>query len=127
MNTVFYELFKVLIAAPLLTCLTEIPVVKKSGVSSDIRYIAAVNIFTNLFLNCGSVFINSYFGHNAYIIWVTVLEIIIIPVTEALLYIPVSERKFRFILLISYVSNALSFGAGMIISFLSKEIFICRF
>lgn len=109
----------VLLVAPILTCIFEIPVIKVFRVVKTISYIVATNILTNLVLNCGALLFSLYAGNTATAIWNFSMELFIIPVSEALIYRLISDAKFAKIILVSYLANFLSWGLGyLLISFL---------
>ena len=123
MTDLIFSFFMILFIAPALTCLIEVPIIKKLKVTADTEYIIQINILTNLFLNCGAVLINNTLGYTGYLIYNIIFEALIIPVSEALLYSLISDLKLTRILYISYLANMISCTAGIIITFL-KEILL---
>lgn len=124
MSGMIFSVLLVIFIAPGLTCLFEVPVVRKMKVTANTRYIISVNILTNLILNTGSLIISNFFGHSGYIFWVILSEAVTIPLSEALLYSLVSDLKPSGIVCISYLANMISFFSGMICTFILKEIFL---
>ncbi len=120
-NNIWFELVFIFIIAPGLTCLMEVPIVRKFKITENIKYIVLVNLLTNYILNIGGVFIDLFFGNTAYFVWCCVFEAILIPVSEAFLYKMVSERRFIHIIHISYLANAVSFGIGLLITEMLKR------
>lgn len=112
----WFSIAFILIIAPGLTCLIEVPIIKGFRVTANIKYIILVNLLTNYCLNIGAVFITFFLGEKAYLIWNIVFEALIIPISEAMLYKLISDRRCVHIVHVSYLANAISFGIGLIIT-----------
>ncbi|MBP5661132.1 MAG: hypothetical protein J6X08_07375 [Lachnospiraceae bacterium] len=105
-----------------LTLAVEYPIIYRTGITKNGRYIVAVNALTNVVLNAGTVIIYaiSFFSFSritdsGIFIWIMLSEIIAIPISEALLYMKVSESSKKKVVLVTYIANILSFLIGLII------------
>lgn len=114
-DNVWFAFVYLLIIAPVVTCLLEVPIVRGFKVTSNVKYIILVNLLTNYVLNIGAVLIYRWLGNTAYIVWNAGFEALLIPLSEAFLYKQISDRKPGYIILISYLANAVSFGAGLLL------------
>ena len=104
--------FRNFIWPPLLTCIVEIPIIYFGLKLKNIPMIAAVNVLTNVLFS--SIFVFLEFKALPFLWWYTALmEIFVIPISEALLYNMIVERRGKCFVL-SYIANACSFGVGMI-------------
>lgn len=109
-----------LVVSPILTCLVETPIVKKLLHFDNILYICAVNVLTNVILNlcCYAVV---WLRPSDYYLFLVISEALLIPISEAALFMLVSDMKKR-CLRVSYLANAASFSAGMIMNVILKAI-----
>lgn len=117
------KLIAVILAAfvmpPVLTCVTETPIVKKLLKIDSILYICAVNILTNVILNVSGFFIYRI-EESLLNPFVAVSELIFIPVSEAILFMLVSDDKKR-CFWVSYLANAVSFSVGLLVNYIIKK------
>lgn len=105
---------------PVLTCAIETPIIKKFLKVESILYICAVNVLTNVPFGMGSILIWNLFGSSYYYVYVALCEALIIPISEALLFIQVTDNKKR-CFIGSYLSNAVSFLTGILVHFLLSK------
>jgi len=106
----------------LLTLAVEYPIVYFTRITRSKSYIVAVNALTNVILNATIVIIclisiNEAQSKITYRvnIWTFFAEILLIPVTEAILYFKVSKESSAKVLLITYLANFISFLVGLIV------------
>ena len=105
-----------------LTLAIEYPVIYCTGITKNGSYIVAVNALTNVILNAGAIIVYAFslirfrglYGAGVYS-WIFLLEISIIPISEALLYTKVSEASQKKVMIVTYIANILSFLIGLII------------
>lgn len=102
-----------------LTLVIEYPIIYGMGITKNGRYIVAVNALTNVVLNSGTLLIYaiSFVRSNepGIFIWILLMEFAVIPISEALLYIKVSEASKKKVVLVTYIANILSFLIGLVI------------
>ena len=112
-----------------LTVLIETPVIVRSGVTDNKRYVAAVNIVTNALLQMSLAgvqeLVRAVSGgaageeHPLVLLWFAVAE----PVTEALAYRKISDAGTKRIFAFSYLANLLSCAAGLVLDVLVRKFF----
>lgn len=94
----------------------------------EFLFVAVVNVATQILLNVGLNVINYYMGSLAFTVFYVLLEIIIF-IAEAVLYsvflnkFSEKQRKKWFFVLYSFVSNAVSFAAGLFLASVIPGIF----
>lgn len=103
-----------LVLSPMLTCLVETPIVKKLLHFDNILFICAVNVLTNVALNviCYAII---WWMPSVYYLFLAVSEALLIPISEAALFMLATDKKRRCIW-VSYLANAASFSFGMILN-----------
>ena len=116
-----------------LTVLIETPVIVRSGVTDNKRYVAAVNIVTNALLQMSLAgvqeLVRAVSGgaageeHPLVLLWFAVAELVLIPVTEALAYRKISDAGTKRIFAFSYLANLLSCAAGLVLDVLVRKFF----
>ena len=117
-----------------MTVVIETPVILKSGVTDNRRFICAINIITCipfnmisvLLLYVGKHFFRPELERMPYIVWFVVAEALLIPISEALAYQKISDVKLKKAVLASYLANVLSCAAGLLVEMLFREISILR-
>lgn len=120
MNIIVKFILLNLMLPPLMTCLIETPIIRKMLRIDSILYIVCVNLVTNIPFVLTELTI-SYFNGNAAMIFVGVMEVAVIPISEALLFYQL-KKDMKKCLIGSYISNAVSFSAGMVLSILMRII-----
>ncbi len=113
------------------TVLIEKPVIVRSGITDNKRFVKSLNICTNVSFNmctvlifylCQFVFYTDY-KLPAYL-WTAVAEIIIIPFCEIHFYRKVSDKSLSHIVLFTYLANFLSFSLGFVVfGFIGKIVY----
>ena len=111
-------------AALLLTLLIETPIIVRGRVTDNRTYIRGVNTVTNVLLNLTLLmlqFLKDYAADEAAIeiislIWFILAELLLIPVSEGLLYLKLSLAGKKRVFLVTYLANLTSCGAGLILS-----------
>ncbi len=105
-----------------LTLAIEYPIIYNTGITRNGKYIVAVNALTNVVLNAGTfiIYAISFFSFgrlsdSGIYSWILLLELAVIPSSEALLYMKVSEVSEKKVVLVTYIANILSFLIGLII------------
>ena len=116
-----------------LTILIETPVIVRSGVTDNKRYIAGVNIVTNALLQMSLAgvleLVRAVSGgaageaHPLVLLGFTLAELILIPVSEALAYGKISRAGKKQIFAFSYLANLLSCAAGLVLDVLVRKFF----
>ena len=116
-----------------LTILIETPVIVRSGVTDNKRYIAGVNIVTNALLQMSLAgvleLVRAVSGgaageaHPLVLLWFTLAELILIPVSEALAYGKISRAGKKRIFAVTYLANLLSCAAGLVLDVLVRKFF----
>ncbi len=116
-----------------LTILIETPVIVRGGVTDNKRYVAAVNIVTNVLLQLSLAgvlaLLRTVLGgaagpaHPLFLLWFAVAELILIPVSEALAYGKISRAGKKRIFAFSYLANLLSCAAGLVLDVLVRKFF----
>ncbi|MBO4775992.1 MAG: hypothetical protein J5515_05200 [Lachnospiraceae bacterium] len=103
------------------TVLIELPIIYFGKVTDNVKFIIALNVFTNALFNAVSVVILMLgLGSISYlpmVIWYALAELVLIPICEANLYKKISDASFIRILLVTYLANILSCLMGLAISF----------
>ncbi len=105
----------ILLFAPLLTCIIELPIIRAFKITRSNIYIIAVNVMTNLILNTVSVVFGMYF-QKARLPWVIICEALLIPVGESELYNVISDAGRKKVYIATYIANAVSFLIGLAIT-----------
>ena len=111
-------------AALLLTLLIETPIIVRGRVTDNRTYIRGVNTVTNVLLNLTLLmlqFLKDYAADEAVaerisLIWFVLAELILIPVSEGVLYLKLSMAGKKGVFLLTYLANLTSCGAGLILS-----------
>ena len=106
-----------------MTVAIETPVIVRSGVTDNRRFICAINIITCipfnmisvLLLYVGKHFFRPELERMPYIVWFVVAEALLIPVIEALAYKKLSDVSLKKALRASYFANVLSCAAGLVV------------
>ena len=105
-----------------LTLAIEFPIIYFSGITKNKKYIVAVNALTNVCLNAGIIllFVFTMFkagGWRKYTVpvWTILCEVVLIPVTEAMLYTKVSDQTRKKIWILAYAANICSYVIGGLI------------
>lgn len=116
-----------------LTVLIETPVIVRSGVTDNKRYVAAVNIVTNVLLQlslAGALaLLRTVLGgaagpaHPLFLLWFALAELVLIPVTEALAYRKISRAGTKRIFAFTYLANLASCAAGLVLEALIRTVF----
>ncbi|MBR6307042.1 MAG: hypothetical protein IKR39_00365 [Lachnospiraceae bacterium] len=119
---IFVVPFVLLAGTILLTLAVEYPIIYNTGITRNKKYIVAVNALTNVCLNVGvvTVFTVNMLGNgrditNGINIWTLFAELVLIPVTEAILYFKISKESSTKVLLVTYAANFASFLIGLFI------------
>ncbi|MBR6704194.1 MAG: hypothetical protein IKI82_02070 [Lachnospiraceae bacterium] len=119
----------VFFAVPIvLTVAIETPIIIRGGITDNKPYIRSLNIVTNVLLNlvlAGILFWLRQVSDQGRIIklafvWFVLAELILIPVSEALLYRKISAAGTKKIFLFTYLANAVSCAAGLLLSLLIR-------
>ncbi len=105
----------ILLFAPLLTCIIELPIIRAFKITRSNIYIIAVNVMTNLILNVVSIILGMYFNV-ARIPWIVVCEVFLIPVCESELYNAISEAGRKKVYFATYIANAASYFIGLVLT-----------
>lgn len=108
-----------------LTVLIEMPIIVRSRVTENKRYICGVNIVTNVLLHlvlAGLLLLQAAVPdetpvRTARIIWFVAAELVLIPVAEAFAYRKISSAEPRRIFLFTYLANFASCAAGLALTF----------
>lgn len=111
-----------------LTVAIETPIIIRGGITDNKPYIRSLNIVTNVLLNlvlAGILFWLRQVSDQDRIIklafaWFVLAELILIPVSEALLYRKISAAGVRRVFLFAYLANAVSCAAGLLLSLLMR-------
>lgn len=111
-----------------LTVAIETPIIVRGGVTDSKMYIRNVNIVTNVLLNlvlAGLLFWLRQVSDQDRVIkiafvWFILAELILIPVSEAQLYRKISAAGTKRIFLFTYLANAVSCAAGLVLSWLIR-------
>lgn len=105
-----------------LTLVIEYPIIYCTGITRNGRYIVAVNALTNVVLNAGMIVIYvissfTFVRSNGLgmFTWILLMEFAAIPISEALLYMKVSEASKKKVVLVTYIANIMSFLIGLVI------------
>lgn len=116
-----------------LTILIETPVIVRGGVTDNKRYIAGVNAVTNVLLQLSLAVVlqleravsgrAAFAAHPLVLLWFTLAELILIPVSEALAYGKISRAGKKRIFAFSYLANLLSCAAGLVLEALIRTVF----
>ena len=111
-----------------LTVAIETPIIIRGGITDNKPYIRSLNIVTNVLLNlvlAGILFWLRQVSDQGRIIklafvWFVLAELILIPVSEAQLYRKISAAGTKRIFLFTYLANAVSCAAGLLLSLLIR-------
>ena len=116
-----------------LTVLIETPVIVRSGVTDNKRYVAAVNIVTNVLLQLRLAgvlaLLRTVSGgaagaeHPLFLLWFALAELVLIPVTEALAYRKISRAETKRVFAFTYLANLASGAAGLVLEALIRTVF----
>lgn len=102
-----------------LTLAIEYPIIYCTGITRNGRYIVAVNALTNVVFNTGTLlfYVISFVRSNepGIFIWILLMELAVIPISEALLYMKVSKASKKKVVLVTYIANIMSFLIGLVI------------
>ena len=99
------------------TCIIEsIPFLFLQGKSKWIKTSILCNFITNPILNLILALLTVFITNNSVLIIIAVILEIAVIIFEAFIYHNVTDEKFRSCLILSALSNALSFGIGLILS-----------
>ena len=106
-----------------ITIWIETPIIVRSGITENKKFIAAINSITNTAFNLGLLFIAIkgfwYNWHAAFFIgWHILWEFILIPVTEIFAYKAISSASDKQIVIFTYVANLASFFIGIVVGFI---------
>ena len=115
----------ILFIAVKVTIWIETPVIVKSGITANKKYIAAINSITNTVFNSVLLvflFFSLFRGTTLPIVWSVLGELILIPLVEILAYKKVSKVPLKRIIIFTYIANFLSFAAGLIIGYFVQGI-----
>ena len=115
----------ILFIAVKITIWIETPVIVKSGITANKKYIAAINSITNTVFNSVLLvflFFSLFRGTTLPIVWSVLGELILIPLVEILAYKKVSKVPLKRIIIFTYIANFLSFAAGLIIGYFVQGI-----
>ena len=104
------------------TVLIEKPVIIKSGITDNKRFVKSLNFCTNVSFNLCTVlifYLCQYVFYTDYrmpvYIWTAVAEILLIPLWEIQLYRKVSDKSLLHIAIFTYLANFLSFSLGFVV------------
>lgn len=102
---------------PVLTCLIETPIVYAVLKLKNILYIICVNVLTNLpFITVEMLLVNYVPDSKTIVlIYIAMMEAFVIPLSEALLFCLLKDEKKK-CFMVSYLANASSFLAGLLLS-----------
>ena len=111
-----------------LTVAIETPIIIRGGITDNKPYIRSLNIVTNVLLNlvlAGILFWLRQVSDQDRVIkiafvWFILAELILIPVSEAQLYRKISAAGTKRIFLFTYLANAVSCAAGLVLSWLIR-------
>ena len=111
-----------------LTVAIETPIIVRGGVTDSKTYIRNVNIVTNVLLNLVLagllLWLRQVSDQDRVIkiafVWFILAELILIPVSEAQLYRKISAVGTKRIFLFTYLANAVSCAAGLVLSWLIR-------
>ena len=111
-----------------LTVAIETPIIVRGGVTDSKTYIRNVNIVTNVLLNLVLagllLWLRQVSDQDRVIkiafVWFILAELILIPVSEAQLYRKISAAGTKRIFLFTYLANAVSCAAGLVLSWLIR-------
>lgn len=111
-----------------LTVAIETPIIVRGGVTDSKMYIRNVNIVTNVLLNLVLagllLWLRQVSDQDRVIkiafVWFILAELILIPVSEAQLYRKISAAGTKRIFLFTYLANAVSCAAGLVLSWLIR-------
>ena len=117
-----------LIVPIVLTVAIETPIIVRGGVTDSKTYIRNVNIVTNVLLNLVLagllLWLRQVSDQDRVIkiafVWFILAELILIPVSEAQLYRKISAAGTKRIFLFTYLANAVSCAAGLVLSWLIR-------
>ena len=115
----------ILFIAVKITIWVETPVIVKSGITANKKYIAAINSITNTVFNSVLLvflFFSLFRDTSLAIVWSVLGELILIPLVEILAYKKVSKVPLKRIIIFTYIANFLSFAVGLIIGYLVQGI-----
>ena len=111
-----------------LTVAIETPIIVRGGVTDSKTYIRNVNIVTNVLLNLVLAGLLLWLWQvsdqdrviKIAFVWFILAELILIPVSEAQLYRKISAAGTKRIFLFTYLANAVSCAAGLVLSWLIR-------
>ena len=116
-----------------LTILIETPVIVRGGVTENKRCIAGVNIVTNALLQLSLAVVLELVSpvqggaagtaHPFFLLWFAFAELVLIPVSEALVYRKISGAGTKRIFAFTYLANLASCAAGLVLDALIRIIF----
>ena len=116
-----------------LTVLIETPVIVRSGVTDNKRYVVGVNVVTNVLLQLSLAWVlqleRAVSGRAAFAadplfwLWFALAELVMIPVTEALAYRKISHAGTKRIFAFTYLANLASCAAGLVLEALIRTVF----
>lgn len=116
-----------------LTVLIETPVIVRSGVTDNKRYVAGINVVTNVLLQLSLAGVlqleRAVSGgaagaeHPLFWLWFALAELVLIPVTEALAYRKISRAGTKRIFAFTYLANLASCAAGLVLEALIWTVF----
>ena len=115
----------ILFIAVKVTIWIETPVIVKSGITANKKYIAAINSITNTVFNSVLLvflFFSLFRGTTLPIVWSVLGELILIPLVEILAYKKVSKAPLKRIIIFTYIANILSCVVGLIIGYFIQGI-----
>ena len=115
-------------AAFALTVAIETPVILRGSVTKNRAYIRSVNLVTNILLNMILTGILLFLTRSAdqdrvikiAFVWFLLAELVLIPVSEALLYRIISAAGTKRIFLFTYLANLASCSAGLALTALLR-------
>ena len=111
-----------------LTVAIETPIIIRGGITDNKPYIRSLNIVTNVLLNLVLAGILLWLRQvsdqdrviKIAFVWFILAELILIPVSEAQLYRKISAAGTKKIFLFTYLANAVSCAAGLLLSLLIR-------
>ena len=112
-----------------LTLLIETPIIVRGGVTENKAYIRGVNTVTNVLLNLTLFALQCLeaAGSDGNVIetvsgvWFLAAELILIPVSESLLYLKLSSAGKKRVFFVTYLANVTSCLAGVLIGILLRD------
>ena len=116
-----------------LTVLIETPVIVRSGVTDNKRYVAGINVVTNVLLQLSLAGVlqlgravpgrAAFAADPLFWLWFALAELVLIPVTEALAYRKISRAGTKRIFAFTYLANLASCAAGLVLEALIRTVF----